>query len=384
MKTRTSSFVLALAAALLLAACATQAPIEAPHQPSRGSVLRSLQLDPALESRILALDPEHVTERDLSTTLANAPAPRIVLLHGGIYPVHLLMESTGRFLVRMGYPENQIRDRYNGDWSYSPYDDSAKIAGMIAWEYEHSGLRPMIVGHSQGGVQAIKVLRELDGQMTRSIAVYDPVKHEFERRDTIVDPYSGRTVPVVHGVAVSYASVVGAGGAALLLPNQWDMIGRLNSIPNSVEDFTGFFVTADPIAWTFGGPGENSAFRRYGSANVRNVTLPITYSHVFVPAVGDLARDDQTRRWLDDFSPGSKADPSKLPLEAQAHVLWAGDVWYSIKKHWVLELQRLVRAHQELAPPRSITADQSIPTPDGASGSEASPGSRPPAAATMQ
>jgi hypothetical protein len=25
------------------------------------------------------------------------------------------------------------------------------------------------------------------------------------------------------------------------------------------------------------------------------------------------------------------------------HILWAADVWYSIKKHWVLELQRFVR-----------------------------------------
>ena len=26
------------------------------------------------------------------------------------------------------------------------------------------------------------------------------------------------------------------------------------------------------------------------------------------------------------------------------HILWAAEVWYSIKKHWVLELQRLLRA----------------------------------------
>jgi hypothetical protein len=26
------------------------------------------------------------------------------------------------------------------------------------------------------------------------------------------------------------------------------------------------------------------------------------------------------------------------------HILWAADVWYSIKKHWVLELQRLLAA----------------------------------------
>ena len=24
------------------------------------------------------------------------------------------------------------------------------------------------------------------------------------------------------------------------------------------------------------------------------------------------------------------------------NILWAADVWYSLKKHWVLELQRLI------------------------------------------
>jgi hypothetical protein len=28
---------------------------------------------------------------------------------------------------------------------------------------------------------------------------------------------------------------------------------------------------------------------------------------------------------------------------------WAEDVWYSIKKHWVIELQRLIRARRALA-----------------------------------
>jgi hypothetical protein len=31
------------------------------------------------------------------------------------------------------------------------------------------------------------------------------------------------------------------------------------------------------------------------------------------------------------------------------NILWAADVWYSIKKHWVLELQRLIRARNALA-----------------------------------
>jgi hypothetical protein len=29
--------------------------------------------------------------------------------------------------------------------------------------------------------------------------------------------------------------------------------------------------------------------------------------------------------------------------------MWAEDVWYSIKKHWVLELQRLIKARRAAA-----------------------------------
>jgi len=30
------------------------------------------------------------------------------------------------------------------------------------------------------------------------------------------------------------------------------------------------------------------------------------------------------------------------------NILWAADVWYSIKKHWVLELKRLIEAKRRL------------------------------------
>ena len=87
-----------------------------------------------------------------------------MLLHGGIYPVHLIMVSFGRFLVGMGYPEDAIRDPGTREWSYSPYEDGERLTGILAWYYEHDGMRPMMIGHSQGGMQAVKVLQELDGR----------------------------------------------------------------------------------------------------------------------------------------------------------------------------------------------------------------------------
>jgi hypothetical protein len=336
---RVLSFGLALA--LALAGCATPpAPVEQTTA-ARAPAARALTIDRALEERILALDAEHLSADDVRT-LAQGPAPRIILLHGGIYPVHLLMVSFGRFLTGMGYPEKQIRDPANRDWSYSPYEDSTQLAGMIAWQYEHDGMRPMMIGHSQGGMQAVKVLRELAGQMSDKIAVWNPVTHSAEPRTTIIDPLTGRERPVV-GISIAYASAVGAGGAAFLLPNQWNMIGRLRLIPDSVDEFTGFLIGLDMVAWTLPGAEQNS-YHANGTASVRNVELPAWYNHISVPVTDHLARDEQTRDWINAYAPGSNADPSGLPGDAALHVLWAADVWYSIKKHWCLEAQRLIRA----------------------------------------
>ena len=119
--------------------------------------------DAALQARIIALDPAHISDRDVREVLAKGPTPRMMLLHGGVYPVHLLMESFGAFLTGMGYPEAGIRDPGSGDWSYSPYLRTSQLAGLVAWQYEHDGMRPMLIGHSQGGLSAVKILKDLAG-----------------------------------------------------------------------------------------------------------------------------------------------------------------------------------------------------------------------------
>ena len=180
-------------------------------------------------------------------TLSKAPAPRILLIHGGIYPVYLAMSSFADFLVAMGYPDAALRrddSVVDSVYSYSPYQDSAQLAGMLAWYYERDGMRPMIVGHSQGGVQAVKVLDELAGVFGSEVPVWNPITDSAENRTTIVDPFTGARRPVV-GVTVSYASAVGAGGAALLLPNQWTMAHRLRTIPDTVEELHHQHSTAE-------------------------------------------------------------------------------------------------------------------------------------------
>jgi hypothetical protein len=347
--------IFAVLLAVAVAGCATRPPAgsgPAPDsRPQAQAVLRSLALDRATEDRILALDPQKVSAADVRTTLARAPAPHIVLLHGGIFPVHLLMTSAGRFLAGMGYPEGAIRNPGDERWSHSPYEYSDQIAGMVAWHYEHDGLRPMLIGHSQGGIQAVKVLYDLAGAYGDTIPVWNPVQDAAEDRTTIVDPLTGRERPVI-GVTVSYASAVAAGGAALLLPNQWSMVLRARTIPDTVDEFTGFAIGLDLVAWTFSGSDGTRRYRHNGTAEVRNVLLPASYSHVFVPLTHPLARDPAAREWIDAYVPAAGEEPPAPPDGLPANILWAADVWYSVKKHWVLEAQRLIRARRAaLGPP---------------------------------
>jgi hypothetical protein len=340
--------LVALALVLVVAGCATAPSVDrgaaAPQTASPQAALRSVALDEALEARILALDPNQVSDSDVRTVLAAGPAPRIVAFHGGIYPVHLLMESFADFLEGMGYPQARLRHPGDGRQSHSPYENSTQIAGTIAWYYEQEGMMPMLVGHSQGGIQLVKVLYELAGNAAEPIPVWNPRTDAAEDRVTIRDPYTGAERPVV-GLRIGYASVVAAGGAALLLPNQWSMVGRLRSIPDSVDDFTGYVLGVDLIAWDL--PGAGSPYTAKGSTRVRNVELPTDYSHVFVVSTSALARDPAMREWLNAYVPGRAVEP---PANAQSidNSLWAADVWYSIKKHWVLEAQKFVRARREL------------------------------------
>jgi len=340
------AWAMVLCTALLVSGCATT-----PAPPARvetGSVLRSLALDRSVEDRLLALDPERITEQDVRTTLALVPAPKIILIHGGVYGTHLVMATFARFLVDMGYPEVKIRDPLDRDYSYSPYGDAWDSAGAIAWYYEHDGVRPIMIGHSQGGIQAVKILYELAGSYRAKIAVWNPVTGVVEDRFSITDPLTGADRPVVGTTSVSYTSVVGAGGAALMLPNQWSMISRLHTIPDSVEDFTGFVIDLDLLAWDFGS-WSKGVYAANGTAHVRNVRLPETYNHVFIPMTERVNDDPRMRDWVNAYVPGAENPNPPGLLEGKAfNALWTADVWFSIKKHWCLEAQRLVRAKRAL------------------------------------
>ena len=116
----------------------------------------ALPLDRADEDRILALNPERVSEREVKEVLSRVPAPRILSFQGAL--IGLSTTSFAKFLIAMGYPEERLRNPRDGTYTYSSYVDSAQVAGALAWHYEREGMMPMLVGHSRGGLIAIRVL----------------------------------------------------------------------------------------------------------------------------------------------------------------------------------------------------------------------------------
>jgi hypothetical protein len=343
--------IILLGTVFLVSGCATYVrhgldPAQA-RQVENSTVRRECALSRETEQKILALDPEHVTEKDIRGVLSQVPAPRIINIHGGVYPVHRRMIAFSEFLIGMGYPGASIANPGDGTYTFSCYESSEKLAGVIAWYYEREGLRPMIVGHSQGGMQAVKVLRKLAGLSSKRLHVWNPLTWKEEEACDILDPLTGQRRPVV-GLQLPYAASMGGGGLTRVLPNQWDMCGRLREIPDSVEEFTGFFKGKDLYGGDFLGYGPANHFHSMGKAVVRNVRLPAWYKHGGIPDDVHLLKSQQIIDWINNYRPPDKPyDEPHLEVEFDAdsrNILWAEDVWYSIKKHWVLELQRRIRA----------------------------------------
>ena len=343
--------ILTLCVAVFLAGCGNYqrrglAPALA-HQIERTSVCHEIRLPRELEARILALDPANVTAQDVRDVLSLAPAPRVVNIHGGIASVIPRMVSFSEFLIGMGYPAISLTNPSDGTYSFSCYESSEKIAGVVAWFYEREGLRPMMVGHSQGGMQAVKVLYQFAAKPTSKLHVWNPLTWKKEKRCEIVDPLTGQNRPVV-GLQLPYVTSVGAGGLTRVLPNQWDMNLRLHTVPDSVEEFTGFCKRRDLLGGDFLGYGPANHFKSTCKAVVRNVWLPSAYKHGAIPDTKHLLNSQPIKDWINHSHPADRPiDTPQLDVKFDAdssHILWAADVWYSIKKHWVLELQRLLRA----------------------------------------
>ncbi|MEP7181331.1 MAG: hypothetical protein ABI886_03995 [Betaproteobacteria bacterium] len=298
--------------------------------------LPPLAVDPATSAQIEALDCNRVAASDVRDALSQAPAPRIVALQGSLAPV--TMQPFGEFLVAMGYPAERVRNPRDGSFSYASSGSADVLAGTLAWHYERDGAMPLLIGHSQGGMLAIRTLHALAGAFAPSIPVWNPLTDEAEARTTIVDPASGHERPVV-GLTVPYAAALATGVLPRLLLGQWAMIPLLRKVPDTVVEFTGFAIPWDPIAGNFADP---DSYVATGTAAVRNVLLPAAYSHIGLPRTAHLAGDRAMRAWVDDWTPAT--DPSSLPTGAETtNAIHAADIWHSVKRHWCRDAQRRLR-----------------------------------------
>jgi hypothetical protein len=202
-------------------------------------------------------------------------------------------------------------------------------------------MMPMLIGHSQGGMVAIRVLYELAGEFGDSIPVWNPLSGAAEARTTIVDPRTGAQRPVV-GLEVPYVAALATGKLPRILLGQWTMLPRLRNIPDTAEEFTGFSFEWDPIGGNF---GSAEPYRAVGSARVRNVLLPPKASHLTLPLAKELALDPAARDWINRYMPDpATSSPPSGALADLPNLLHAADIWYSVKKHWCLEAQRLIRS----------------------------------------
>jgi len=316
----------ALACAWLLAFCASLAGIDA-------AAIRSP--DAPLAERLRALDCTKVSASDVRDVLAKAPAPRIVLLQGSVPLV--TMEPFARFLIGMGYPEDRLRNPRDGQFSYSSFADSADLAGALAFDYEQTGMAPMLIGHSQGGMLVMKVLYEFAGAFHAALHVVDPQTGMRLSRTSIVDPHTGLPRPVV-GLRVAYAAALATGWLPRLVLGQWDMLSRLRRIPDSVDEFTGFILPHDAIAGNLTGDAPYAALDR---AAVRTVVLPESYHHLTLPRTAHLAADPAMRAWIDAWSPGATTPPPP-PDGDTTNLVHATDIWYSVKRRWCSQAQGLL------------------------------------------
>ena len=57
------------------------------------------------------------------------------------------------------------------------------------------------------------------------------------------------------------------------------------------------------------------------------------------------------RDWINAFDPADARTLAAAAGGRHANILWAADVWHSVKRHWVLEAQRFVRARRGTPPP---------------------------------
>jgi hypothetical protein len=200
-------------------------------------------------------------------------------------------------------------------------------------------------------MQAVKVLDVL--AYSEKVDIWNPFTWQNEGKSEITDPLTGKKRPAA-GIKLPYAVSIGAGGLTRVLPNQWDMNFRLRTVPDTVEEFTGFYKHNDLLGGDLLGYGSQNLFEARGTARVRNIQLPAGWKHGGIPETEHLLKSQAIIDRINSYHPPSE---TLIVIEENAETMnpktlylsFAEDVWFSIKKHWVIELQRLIRARRGMS-----------------------------------
>jgi hypothetical protein len=121
------------------------------------------------------------------------------------------------------------------------------------------------------------------------------------------------------------------------MPNQWDMTPGLRSIPDSVEEFTGFCKKFDLLGGDLLGYGSVNEYEAGGTSTVRNVWLPTEYKHGRIPDTKHLLHSPEMMDWINRYRP-SGAPVSRPELDARfdgdsSNILWAAEVSHGQTRH---------------------------------------------------
>jgi hypothetical protein len=189
------------------------------------------------------------------------------------------------------------------------------------------------------------VLYQLSGQLSKEIPVWNPLTQEAEDRVEIVDPITGEQRPVV-GLSVCFTSSVAGGGLTRILPNTWTMTGKLRKIPDSTDAFTGYYMGFDVVGGDWAGFGPANHYQAIGHAKIRNVRLPNGTAHATLPATKHLLASQEIVDWINNYTPTNRPRLDVKFDSNSKHILFAADAWHDVRKHWVMELQRVIRAER--------------------------------------
>ena len=206
---------------------------------------------------------------------------------------------------------------------------------------------PMLIGHSQGGMLAIRVLLRAGRRIPRRDSGVESADRAIEPRTTIVDPLTGAGAP-------------GRSASRFRMSPRWRPASCCRASARTVAD------ARQAARDSRHGRGLHRLLDRLGSdrrdlrpgseryhadrhrAGAQRRCSPAGTSHIGMPHTR-ASRAQSGRR-----ARGSTAtDPRVAAARAAgragidaSNIVHAADIWYSVKKHWCLEAQRLIGARR--------------------------------------